>query len=126
MIVTIASKKQDVVLVEYSDNNSLYRVWIPRNELVGNNVSKEVIRRGVQYGLPWSKLLSDSALADERNTLIELERQLRLRGIWTLSDLLAKPNILRNMVNKITETILATVVERARQYCSIEQEKEDE
>jgi len=126
MIVTIASKKQDVVLVEYSDNNSLYRVWIPRNELVGNNVSKEVIRRGVQYGLPWSKLLSDSALADERNTLIELERQLRLRGIWTLSDLLAKPNVLRNMVNKITETILATVVERARQYCSIEQEKEDE
>jgi len=125
MIVTVASKRQNVVLVEYSDDNSLYRVWVPRNELVGNNVSKEVIRRGVQYGLPWSKLLSNSALANEHNILVELERQLRLRGIWTLSDLLAKPNVLRSMANKITERILATVVERARQYCSVEQEEEE-
>lgn len=122
MNVRVVKQREKVVLVEYTNNNSIERVWIPRDELKDNDVRKEVLRRGVKYGLPWSELLSDSAF-DGANLLAEIESLLRRHEVWTLSDLMNKSQVMRGTIQRIVESLLSSVIDRAKEYCSVIREE---
>lgn len=117
MNVKIIKHKTDVTLVEYVTNSGTpERVWIPRDELSGNEVNKDVVRCGVKYGLPWSELLSDSVLAPNTAAALSFERTLRVNGIWTISDLTNNQDIANGLVRKVTTIIVANLIRAATQY----------
>ena len=120
MNVTPIKQKGDVALVEYiASSGTPERVWIPKDKLNGSSVSKDVVRYGVKYGLPWRELLSDSVIAPNVTAATDFERILRVNGIWTLSDLTNNVDMAQGLVRKITASIVANLIRLATQHCSI-------
>ncbi len=119
MNITPIKQKGDVALVEYvTGSGTPERVWIPSDKLNGKEVSKDVVRYGVKYGLPWRELLSDSIITPNAAAAADFERILRVNGIWTLSDLTNNTDIARGLVRKVTASIVANLTKLATQYCS--------
>lgn len=113
MKVTIVKQKAEVSLIEYIHESAPVRVWIPRDEITAGEVRKDVIRRGIGYGLPFSELLGDSVGDDMRKTF---ERLMRNRGIWTLHDVLTKPQVLQGVFKLLMKNEIANMASRAREY----------
>jgi len=118
MIVTLIKQRDAVALVEYvTSSGTPERVWIPSDKLKGSKVSKDIVRYGVKYGLPWSKLLSDSIITPNATATVDFERILRVNGIWTLSDLTNNTDQVHGLVRKVTASIVGNLVRLATQYC---------
>ena len=116
MNVTVIAHKEHVALVEYSQDDMPKRVWVPSDKLNGNKVSKDVVRCGVEYGLPWELLLSDSAVTPNAKAAHDLARILRLNGIWTLSDVTGNTAMVQGVVRRITSAIVANLIRSAQAY----------
>ena len=117
MKVAVIKTKQRVILVEYPDGDIPERVWIPREELKDDEVSKETIRRGVKYGLPWSELLSSGLFASDVSGRRKLESLLRLHGIWTLHDLTVNAQVAQGIVRTIIASVVAELISKAKSFC---------
>lgn len=118
MNITLVKQRGSVALVEYiTSGGTPERVWIPSDELKGSKVSKDVVRYGVKYGLPWRELLSDSIIAPNAIAAADFERILRVNGIWTLSDLTSNVDMTHGLVRKVTASIVANLIRLATQYC---------
>lgn len=121
MKVKTIKLREKVALVEYTNNKSIERVWIPRSELNQDDVAKEVLRRGVKYGLSWSQLLSNSVLKADLPSKVEMF--LRTRGIWTFSDLMNNPQPMRQIVHQVAEGLLSNIINKAKEYCDVDREE---
>lgn len=120
MNITLINKRDAVALVEYvTSNGTPERVWIPSDKLKGSKVSKDVVRYGVKYGLPWRELLSDSIIAPNDTAAADFERILRVNGIWTLSDLTNNTDLAHGLIRKVTATIVASLIKTATQYHAV-------
>ena len=120
MNVTLINQKGDIALVEYITSGGCpERVWIPKDELNGSKVNKDVVRGGVKYGLPWRELLSDSIIAPNVTAAVNFEHILRVNGIWTLSDLTNNTDIAHGLIRKITASIVANLIGLATQYYAL-------
>lgn len=75
-------------LVEFEEDGLLQRVWIPSKELNKNaKASKEVLAKGMPYGVPFEHLIKIELTAEA------LATHLRRAGIWTKHDAQTKPQL---------------------------------
>jgi len=114
MRVRIVLRKNGTSLIEWVENDDTLRGWIPDvkvSAISGNAGDVENPRMAVPYtGTPWRELVSMAA------TSISLERELRRRGIWTISDLRANPNVALSAIQSVYGIDLAQLLYAAAEF----------
>lgn len=89
-LVSIILQKNDLYLVQWFENGSPSRAWVTPDMVISFEDKKKAIvdspRSGIPYGVEWSRMVEMHA------TPKDLERNLRLQGIWTVADLRERPD----------------------------------
>jgi hypothetical protein len=98
--VQIIRRKSEFALVQWENDGTLQRAWVPSVEFgtVDTGSFVEVLRpeEWPPYGERWDLLFELSQPTPE-----DLDRELKLKGIWTLHDLQAHPNKVRGALMRI-------------------------
>jgi len=85
--------KNDLVLVQWLRNGSPSRAWITPDMIVeqgdGQQIVVEYPEGGIPFGEEWSRMVT--LQATER----DLEKNLRLQGVWTVEDAQSRPDAVR-------------------------------
>ncbi|MBU0846473.1 hypothetical protein KKH23_04735 [Patescibacteria group bacterium] len=110
MQVKIIRSKEHVSLVEYWEGESPRRVWIPTSEVQEDDVGKETIRQGVEYGLPWAQIINKAIDAQA------FELLLKNRGIWTYQDLSRNRNVLAGVIKRTLSIEESKFLENVKNY----------
>lgn len=88
--VRILQGQNDLVLVEWEDKDRiLRRNWVARNSLVnitGRNAQVRNPASGLPYGVEFWRLVEMKASPKD------LDRELKIRGVWTTADAQTRPN----------------------------------
>lgn len=80
--VRIINKTGKSALVQYTNEGALYSVYIPVEKALAGKVSLSELQEGIPYGEEWEKLRVKTF------TSLDLAKELRNAGIFTLQDLL--------------------------------------
>ena len=96
----VVRRKNDLSLVEWEDDVGFKRAWITPSMIVEQveNPKATIVRNpdeGVPYGERWADLLPNPQVTPEA-----IDRKLKRRGIWTIDDLQAKPNLARTCLQR--------------------------
>lgn len=94
----IVSRKNDMTLVEWREDDYPFRAWVTPDMIVSESGKEIIVEEpgaGIPYGMEWRHLVTLSA------TPTAVERELRRVGIWTVSDLRAKPNEARSALQAV-------------------------
>lgn len=108
MQVTILRQSAQSALVEYTDDTGPHRVTVPASALHDNGVDEAELALGIEHGAPWEALLR------LRVTPETVAAELRRRGIWTLEDLLSKPQEAKGAILALVGNQYAQLVNAAR------------
>jgi len=96
----VVRRKSDLALVEWEQDGAPKRAWATPSMVVEQvENSKSVVVRnpdeGVPYGERWQDLLPNPQVTPET-----IDRELKRRGIWTIDDLQANPNLARTCLQR--------------------------
>lgn len=88
--VKIIQRKNDLALVEWNGKYGIpTRSWVANTELsndTGRSAEVEKPERGIPYGVEFWRI------AELKATPVDLDRELKARGIWTVADVRTRPN----------------------------------
>jgi hypothetical protein len=90
--VKLIMSANNSALVEYIKDGTLVRATVPYKYLVDGKVKDTILDRAIKFGIDWSELKFPPILAGEIN------RQLRIHGIWTAQDARLKPGLVTKAV----------------------------
>lgn len=77
-------------LVQFVEDGCLSRVFVPKEKVKDGECTADVLKKkGIPYGVPWETLLDFSSLTPKT-----IAQELRMRGLWTVDDLLKKDRVL--------------------------------
>jgi len=114
MRVRIIRRKNGTCLIEWMVGENTFRGWVPDSEVSDISGTTGLVEQpdvAVPYtGAPWRELASMTA------TPIDLERELRRRGIWTIEDLRANPNIAQAAIQSVYGYDLAALLNNAARH----------
>lgn len=96
----VVRRKNDFILVSWEDGDSLEGAWVIPSMIVSEDKSTATAevrnpREGLQHGESWAKLLPNPSVTPET-----IDRELKRRGIWTIADLQARPDVARNCLQR--------------------------
>ena len=94
--VKLIAHQGESALVEWFDDK-YHRVYVPVAEFdfEKKTVAENVLAMGIPYGVDWSQM-------DVTIDPVELDQELKKRGIWTRKDLESKPNQAIAAINRIS------------------------
>jgi len=92
VIVKIIQRQGQAALVEWIDDGVTRRSTVPSAVIQKRRVPTAELKRGIPYGEPWEELIELKATPEI------LAAELRRRGIWTVEDLQANPEIARGAI----------------------------
>jgi hypothetical protein len=105
----LIAHKGAAALVEYIDGG-FKRCYIPLAEFDAEKAQADeaVLKAGVPYGVDWSRV--------ELKQLdpLELDQELKRRGLWTLEDIREHPEQAHAAINKISNATRIALVEAAQ------------
>lgn len=84
--VTILQTDAQACLVQWIDGGIERRCILPAEFAASAEMSLELLKSGIPYGIPWSLILKPAV------TVERLEYELHGAGIWTFEDLQTRPN----------------------------------
>jgi len=93
--VTVIEQNQKTALVEWKTKTGLRRVIIPASEVKPGGVDEPILDAGIEYGLPWEKLVSISV------TPAQLAEALRVNGLWTGDDIARNQSKALGVINSL-------------------------
>ena len=108
--VKVIRQDEQAALVEWHDGQAVNRAIVPLRSLVDGTCSFEELQRGIPYGVPWSALITLKATPEA------VERALWNVGIWTVEDLLARPQAAVGALQNVYGTDVAMLMRAARRY----------
>lgn len=89
-LVQIIMRKNDMSLVQWLENGSPSRAWVTPDMIVSTEDKGRAIvdspNAGIPFGVEWSRMVEMHA------TPKDLEKNMRLHGIWTVADLRGNPD----------------------------------
>ena len=91
--VQIILRKNDLYLVQWVEKGTPRRAWISPDMVVSETGQEAIVSNpgaGIPYGVEWQHLF------ELRATPADLEKNLRLQGIWTVADLREHPDGVRS------------------------------
>lgn len=110
--VTVLKTQDNVVLVEYLLGAQLLRVYIPvaalQTQAEGTYCALTVLEQGIPFGELWELLPLGNVGAEA------VAYELRRRGIWTTSDLLANLNQARAALQSAYQRDFQTLLDVLR------------
>lgn len=113
MIGNIVRKTQDMLLVEWIDENGiLQRHWVTHSmtsHADSKNVDVKSPRQGIPYGI-------DFTYAFSHHLGKAVNRELRKRGLWTYADLQANPQGVLSALQSAYGSDLAKLLQFAKEY----------
>lgn len=113
--------QQHTALVEYvihlKDGTDLRRVLVPREVIHDDVAEKQDLEAGVPYGLPWEEIVSIRVTPE----LLAIE--FRRLGLWTMEDLLSKPQKITEAVQRVNRLNHSAVIQAAKKYHKESEEK---
>lgn len=86
--VNVINSDENSALVEFVQGGKLLRKMIPASSINDSQADVNTLAAGIEYGIDWSGL----QLPAQEVIIESLIEQLHNNGIWTLNDLLSKPN----------------------------------
>lgn len=110
-IVRLVWMNDNISLVEVVDNGPApryRRVIVPSEMVAGDTCSEETLCEGIAYGKEWERLVPELTLRGD------VANELRRRGLWLRSDVLAHPDEARSafievVVNGLFQNFLRAV-----------------
>jgi hypothetical protein len=110
--VQIILRKSEYAVVQWDDGVTLQRAWVPSIQFkhvdTGGWAEMEKPEEWPPYGESWSQLFELSQPTPEM-----LDRELKLKGIWTIQDLQAHPDKARGALMKIYGLDMQTMLNTA-------------
>ena len=79
--VRIVGEKGESALVEWVQDGSYKRAYVPAKSVKEGAVSPITLGKGIPYGLPWEDFIEITATPES------VANELRRRGVWYLEDL---------------------------------------
>lgn len=89
--VQVIRRKNGLMLVEWNDAGQPKRAWVSGDMLRKDNGETAQVEKpdaGVPYGVEFWRLIKLNKVSPQ-----ELDRELKRRGVWTIADLRANPNV---------------------------------
>lgn len=119
MKVRVTNTKSGMFLTEWEDpdGDGLQRAWVTKEMILetldddGHFATVEQPERGVPYGADWKNILPEMNC-----TVVDLANELKRRGIWTIEDMRANPNIVRIALSNALGTGLSAILHAAAAY----------
>ena len=111
--VRIIQRKNGLFLVEWDESGTLKRAWIDGELLVDDRgMVGEAYSpwAGIPYGVEWSRMIKPSVSA------LDIERELKRRGIWTIEELRTRPNEVIGALKDAYGLDLAALLQAAKVY----------
>ena len=108
----VITTHNDITLIEWIDNRGYYlRAWVTPDmiELIeGQSAQVNNPEMGIPYGQDWSELIEQSI------TPAMVANSLRRSGIWTLEDLLSRPNEVHGAVIATAGAVLQELLSNVK------------
>ena len=108
--VTVIEQNQKTALVEWKAKAGLRRVVIPASEVKSGSVEEMTLEAGIEYGLPWEKLVSISV------TPQMLADALRVNGLWTGDDIARNQKVTIGVINSLLAIELSKLLQIAAEF----------
>lgn len=108
--VVVIEQNQKTALVEWKSKVGLRRVVIPASGVKAGSVDEMTLEAGIEYGLPWEKLVSISV------TPQMLADALRVNGLWTGEDLARNQKKAIGVINSLLVIELSKLLQTAAEY----------
>jgi hypothetical protein len=111
--VQIIQRKNGLTLVEWSQDGTLKRAWLDQELLVHDNgMTGDAYQpwAGIPYGVEWSRMITPKV------TSIDIDRELKRRGVWTIQELRTKPNEVLGALRDAYGLDLAALLQAAKVY----------
>lgn len=105
--VQIVRQKGGFTLIEWEDDNRLYRSWVLPEMVVEGAVDRP--KRGIPYGVDFSSLV------DLQASTQTLDYELKRRGIWTYEDVLHRAQEVLSALQATYGVDLAELLKAAKQ-----------
>jgi len=99
----------DTSLVSYVEEGVEHRCYIPAKKILEGEVDPKVLKAGIQYGVPWSKVLQVPTVTPE-----QVEIALHNVGIWTHKDLRENPRAAIGALQNIFHLDLGALLEASK------------
>jgi hypothetical protein len=108
--VRIVKSRGKSAVVEWVYRGKAYRKTVPLDEVEGEKIDSDVLKKCPDYGVPWAKEVSPDA------TPGDLEEALHNAGIWTAEDAFKNPSGIIGALNATYKTGLAAILKAAKKY----------
>lgn len=112
--VQVARRKNGLLLVEWQDDGLPKRAWVTQEMVVqdhGDTADVDEPNAGIPYGVEFWRLLQP-----EKVTAKDLDKELKRRGIWTVADLRANPNVALSAIATVYGINLSALLQAADKY----------
>jgi len=108
-------KQGQAVVVEWQEGKEPRRCILPKRLVIAHkgNLSAEVLKRGIPYGMDWAELLVGMITP----TPADVERELHKIGIWTEAQLRANMAGARRAVDAACSGVLIKLIRGAKAAC---------
>lgn len=114
MDVQVIRRKNGLMLVEWQANGVPKRAWVSGDMLRKDNGTTALVDRpeaGVPYGVDFWRMVKINKVTPQ-----DLDVEMKRRGIWTLADLRANPNVALSAIQSLFGLNLAALLQAADQY----------
>jgi hypothetical protein len=107
--VSVIANKGASSLIQWDNDGTLSRAFVPGNSVVGDKCKKSVINASVPYGSRWVEFIPDILIPGEI-----VADALRAAGFWTFQDIELNVNGAQSAINKAVGVNAATICRLAR------------
>lgn len=112
--VQIIRRKNGLLLAEWLDGDMPKRAWVSADMIREDRGTTAWVVRpdaGVPYGVEFWRLLRLNKVSPE-----DVDKELKRRGIWTIADLRANPNVALSAVQAVYGLNLSVLLAAADKY----------
>lgn len=112
--VQVLRRKNGLMLVEWNEAATPKRAWVSGDMLRKDNGDTALVDKpqaGVPYGVDFWRMVKISKVTPE-----QLDAEMKRRGIWTLADLRANPNVALAAIQSLFGLNLSALLMAADQY----------
>jgi len=111
--VTVIGRKNDLLLVQWEHMGSPHRSWVTPDMVVENRGAIAIVRNpkaGIPFGMDWTRVGPLGV------TPVDIDRELKRRGIWKIEDLRARPNEVIGALMSAYGMDLARLLQWAKEF----------
>jgi hypothetical protein len=111
--VMVVGRKNDLMLAQWEHMGSPRRAWVTPDMIVDDRGGVATVRdpnAGIPYGMDWTRVGPFGV------TPVDIDRELKRRGIWNIEDLRARPNEVIGALMSAYGMDLARLLQWAKEF----------